>query len=160
MGGKCCEVRIMYTSAYSRLWSNKVGCGGCSSRLLITYSSPSLSFTPLASLNFLLDFTDPCLMWHFGALWGFGWEPSDRGQWKVDWSLPSSRKCLAASAHLWITAAWGRFVTDPEVDGIASSPGTQANCCEEQDHQDEWEGFLWNGPRYGVPKQRHYTIAF
>ena len=76
--------RTAYMSTYSSTWSNRVRSGCYSSRLLITYSSPSLSFTPLDSLIFLLDFKDPCLVWHLGALQGFGPEPSDRGQWKVD----------------------------------------------------------------------------
>ena len=122
--------RNTYTSMYSSTWSNRVRSGGYLGRLLITYSSPSLILDPLDSLNFLLDFMGPCLIWHFGALREFGSEPSGRGQWKVDWSFPSSRKCLAASAHLWITVAWGRFGTNPEVDGVAPSPEPQANCCE------------------------------
>ena len=76
--------RTASMSMYSSIWSNRVRSGGYSGRLLLTYSSPSLNFTPLDSLIFLLDFTDPCLMWHFGALQGLGSEPSDRGQWKVD----------------------------------------------------------------------------
>ena len=92
--------KTAYTSTYSSMWSNRVRSGGYLGRLLITYSSASLSFTPLDSLIFLLDFTDPCLVWHFGALQVFGSELSDRGQWKVDWSLPSSMKCLAASFQI------------------------------------------------------------
>ena len=76
--------KTAYTSMYSSTLSNGVTSGSYSSRLLITYSSLSVSFTHLDSLIYLLDFMDPCLMWHFGALWGFGLEPSDRGQWKVD----------------------------------------------------------------------------
>ena len=76
--------KTAYTSMYSSTWSNRVRSGGYLGRLLITYLSLSLSFNPFNSLIFLFDFTEPCLMWHFGALWGFGPEPSDRGQWKVD----------------------------------------------------------------------------
>ena len=72
--------KTAYTSMYSSSWSNRVRSGGYLGRLLITYSSPSLSLDPLDSLIFLLDFMGPCLMWHFGALWEFGSEPSDRGQ--------------------------------------------------------------------------------
>ena len=44
----------------------------------------------------------------------------DGGQWKVSCSLPSSKKSLAASAHLQTASAWGNFDVDPKVDGMAS----------------------------------------
>ena len=85
---------------YLSMWSNGARSGGYLGRLLITYSIPSLSLNPLDSLIFLLDFMGPCLMWHFGALQGFESEPLDRGSERWIDHSPSSRKCLAAPAHL------------------------------------------------------------
>ena len=61
--------KTTYTSMYSSTWSNRVRSGDYLGRLLVTYSSPSLSLNPLDSLIFLLDFTGPCLMWHFAMVW-------------------------------------------------------------------------------------------
>ena len=122
--------KTAYMSTYLSTWSNRLQSEGYSGKLLMTYSSPFLDLKSLDSLIFLLDFTGPCLMWHFANLWRLRSELSDRGQWKEDWSLPYSRNCLAASAHLWMTVAWGRSGTHPEVDGIAPSPGLTANCWE------------------------------
>ena len=60
--------KTAYMSMYSSTWSNRVRSRGYLGRLLVTYSSPSLSFNPLDSLLFVLDFMEPCLMWHFWAL--------------------------------------------------------------------------------------------
>ena len=59
-----------YLSTYLSMWSTKVRSGGYLGRLLVTYSSPFLGLNLLDSLIFLLDFTGPCLMWHFGICGG------------------------------------------------------------------------------------------
>ena len=117
--------KTTYMSMYSSMWSNRVRSGGYSGRLLVTYSSPSLSFNPLNSLIFLLDFMESYLMWCFGALQGFGSEPSERA---VEGGLITSffqevfSSFCSFMNYSSMREVWYRFV--------ASSPEPQANCCE------------------------------
>ena len=81
--------RTAYMSMYSSMWSNRVRSGGYSGRLLITYSSPSLHFTPLDSLIFLLGFHRTLLDVVFGAL-DQNLQTEGSGRWIDHFLLPGS----------------------------------------------------------------------
>ena len=83
----------------------------------------------ISFFKILLDFISPCFIWHFWILLGLESGSLDGEQWKVSFLLPSSKKSLAASAHLQTASAQRNFYVEPEVDGMAS---VLKNCCAKE----------------------------